>query len=58
LLYNFLIFLVELEYESSLSKLEIDKAKALAEIEANKFQEIVGAIGQETLVAISNVKIT
>jgi len=52
-----LIYLVEIEYETSLSNLEIEKAKALAKIEADKFQEIVAAIGQDTLVAISNVKV-
>ena len=56
----FLLFLknlVEIEYETSLSNLEIEKAKALVKIESDKFQEIVAAIGQDTLVAIANVKI-
>lgn len=45
---------VDIEHQAKMSQLEIEKAKGLAKIESDKFQAIVGAIGQETLVAISN----
>jgi len=38
-----------------MSELEINKAKVLSEIESEKFQQIVEAIGQDTLVSISSV---
>jgi len=33
--------------------LEINKAKELADIEAKKFKELVGAIGKETIVSMA-----
>lgn len=45
---------IEIEHEKSMSELEINKAKMLSEIESEKFQQIVDAIGQDTLVAISS----
>lgn len=42
-------------HERELSNLKIEKTKNLAEIEANKFKEIVTSIGKETLLSISKV---
>ena len=47
-------YLVTLEHEKKMSELKINRMKALAEIESKKFEEIVSALGQETLVAIAN----
>jgi len=44
----------EAEHQKALHKLELDKAKRLAEIETTKFDETIKAIGQETIVAISS----
>lgn len=35
--------------------MEIKKSKEMADIEIKKFKQIVGAIGQETIVEISRV---
>jgi len=43
-----------LTHETKLSDLEIDKAKKLADIEANKFEEMISSIGQKTIVSIAN----
>lgn len=43
-----------LEHETKLSELEIFKAKQLADIEANKFEEMIASIGKETIVSIAN----
>ena len=40
-------------YQQELDKLAIDKQKQLAKIEADKFKRIMQALGQETLVALS-----
>jgi len=45
--------LLEIEYQRKIDDLEITKARELAEIESNKFKKTIGAIGAETLVAIS-----
>jgi major vault protein len=45
---------VSIDHEKKMSELRISKMKSLAEIEAKKFEEIVGSLGQETLVAIAN----
>jgi major vault protein len=44
----------EVEYQRKMVDLELTKARELAEIEASKFTDTVGAIGQDTLLAISN----
>lgn len=41
-------------HKASLIELEINKAKELAEIESKKFEEMIDAIGSETIVSISN----
>src|SRR5262245_33862934 len=43
----------ELAHQKALDELEIKRAKDLATIEANKFRNIVKAIGAETLQAIA-----
>jgi len=43
----------EAEHQKQLNELEIAKAKELADIECAKFDEIVKAIGSETIVAMS-----
>jgi major vault protein len=43
----------EIEHRQQLDGLEINKASQLAEIEAKKFKDIVGAIGADTIKAIS-----
>lgn len=43
----------EIEHRQQLDSLEINKARELAEIEAKKFKDIVGAIGADTIKAIS-----
>jgi major vault protein len=43
----------EIAYQSSINELEISRARALAEIESDKFKKTIGAIGAETLVALS-----
>jgi major vault protein len=45
---------VKIEHEKKMSDLKITKMKSLAEIESKKFEDIVGSIGQDTLVAIAN----
>lgn len=45
---------VKIDHEKKMSELRISKMKALAEIESKKFEEIVGSLGQETLIAIAN----
>lgn len=45
--------IAELEHKKALYDLEIKKAKEMADIEIKKFKQIVGAIGQETIVEIS-----
>lgn len=45
---------VTIEHEKKMSELKINKMKSLAEIEANKFEQIVGSLGQETLISIAN----
>jgi len=44
----------EIEYQAELNKLEIDKATALADIEATKFKTVVDAITPVTLQNIAN----
>lgn len=43
----------EIEHQRALDKLELERCKALSEIESKKFEECIGAIGTETLAAIS-----
>ena len=43
----------EIKHKKALAELEISKARQLAEIETKKFKQLVGAIGKDTLVAIS-----
>jgi len=43
----------EITHQKSLNELEIAKARDLADIEADKFKNIVDAIGGETLAAIA-----
>mmetsp|Transcript_9977 Transcript_9977/g.9898 ORF Transcript_9977/g.9898 Transcript_9977/m.9898 type:complete len:508 (+) Transcript_9977:1063-2586(+) len=43
----------EVAHQKALDELEINKAKELAAIETQKFQEIVDAIGRETIVAMA-----
>jgi len=43
----------QLETMKMKNALEINTAVKMAEIEINKFKQIIGAIGKETLVAIS-----
>ena len=43
-----------MNFDQESTTLELERSKKLAEIETKKFQELIGAIGQETLVAISN----
>ncbi len=43
-----------LNHETKLSELEILKAKQLADIEANKFEQMIASIGQKTIVSIAN----
>jgi len=44
----------EIGYQTSLNKLEIDKAVALADIEATKFKAVVDSISPQTLQNIAN----
>ena len=44
----------ELHKETELITIEIDQAKQMAEIESKKFEELVSAIGKETIVAMAN----
>jgi len=44
---------LEIEYQSSLDNLELDRAREMAAIEASKFSQIVGAIGADTIAAIA-----
>jgi major vault protein len=44
----------EIEYQKDLNKLEIDRATALADIEATKFKSVVDAISTQTLQNIAN----
>jgi len=44
----------EIEYKQGLTKLEIDKATELADIEATKFKSVVDSIGAKTLQNIAN----
>jgi len=43
----------EIDYASNMAKLEVDRAKELAEIEAVKFKQIVNAIGADTIASIA-----
>ena len=47
----------ELHKETELITIEIDQAKQMADIESKKFEELVAAIGKETIVAMANVNI-
>lgn len=40
-------------HEQNVTELDIKKAKELSEIEAKKFENMVEAIGQKTLVAMA-----
>ena len=44
----------EAEHQQALHKLELAKAKRLAEIETAKFDEIIKAVGQETIIAMAS----
>ena len=44
----------EADHQKALHALELTKAKRLAEIETTKFDEVIKAVGQETIVAISS----
>jgi len=44
----------EIDYQRQLNKLEISKATALADIEADKFKAIVDSISTKTLQNIAN----
>lgn len=44
----------QLEHDSSLADIDINFEQEMAKIEAKKFQDIISAIGSDTLVAISN----
>ncbi|CAG9323272.1 unnamed protein product [Blepharisma stoltei] len=46
-------YYAEVAHQKALDELEINKAKELAAIETQKFQEIVDAIGRETIVAMA-----
>jgi len=41
------------EHQAQLNKLEVDKSQALADIEAEKFKEIVDAISAKTIASIA-----
>lgn len=43
----------EISYQRSINELEIERARLLSEIESDKFKKTIGAIGAETLVALS-----
>lgn len=43
----------QLKHEEALANLEIERAKSLAEIESNKFEQMISAIGPQTIVAMS-----
>jgi len=43
----------QLEYETAISDLEIDRVKRLSEIESKKFEEMISAIGPQTIVAMA-----
>lgn len=45
---------IELEYDNKIKEVELNEKEQLAEIESSKFDNIVGAIGQETIVDIAN----
>jgi major vault protein len=47
----------ELHKETELITIEIDQVKQMADIESKKFEELVGAIGKETIVSMANVNI-
>lgn len=42
-----------LDHEKKMSELEIGKAKQLADIESKKFEEMIAAIGQKTIVSMA-----
>jgi len=42
-----------LRHEEALANLEIERAKQLGEIESNKFEQMIAAIGPQTIVAMS-----
>lgn len=50
------LVLAVLSYEKTLASLEIDRAKRLAEIESKKFQDMIEAIGRETLISMAKVR--
>ena len=43
-------------YEKQTAELEVNRSKELAKVESEKFEQLVEAIGQDTLVAIANVR--
>jgi len=43
----------QLKHEEALANLEIERAKSLAEIESNKFEQMISAIGPQTIIAMS-----
>lgn len=45
---------IEVETEKQMKELEIGKSKSLEEIESSKFEQIIAAIGKETIVDIAN----
>lgn len=45
---------LELDYEDKCKSIELNEKQQLAEIESSKFDDIVGAIGQDTIVDIAN----
>lgn len=44
---------VKLDHQATMSELRINRMKELADIEASKFEGIMGTLGQETLVALA-----
>lgn len=44
---------VKIDHQDAMSKLRIHKLKELNDIEATKFEQIMGTLGQETLVALA-----
>lgn len=45
---------LELDYEDKCKSIELNEKQQLAEIESSKFDDIIGAIGQDTIVDIAN----
>lgn len=46
---------VEAEYKKNISELKILKQGKLADLEANKFEEMMSVLGKQTLIEIANV---